>query len=229
MSDTSISHRRRIIYSALASHLKPDRLLEALWLWEQKYSLTSGLELRKFVSDIIMDTDEPDLKSKVYKSLTKATYFPGNVEMLPDPYDAMQQYRTQCNGTFKYISGISTDVTTPFSTVVFQRVLYMLLLQIKRENSVAHEKIIRQLSANLSQYKSLEAGQRDELWLWLRKKCDNCQLYYPDTFMSLFIADLYIICCEMFGPILADKMLAKSIRDAEDLEEAKFFNHKRLL
>ena len=229
MNDSSIAQRRRVIYSALASYFEPERLLEALWLWEQKYSLTSGLELRKFVADIILDGDAPDLKSKVYKSLTKATYFPGNIEMLPDPYDAMQQYRTRCNGTFKYISGINTDVTTPFSTIVFQRVLHTLFLQTKRENGVAHEKLVRKFTTKLTEYKNIEAGQRDELWLWLRNKCDSCQLYYPETFMSSFIGDFYILCCELFGPVLTDKMLAKSIKDAEELEEAKFFDPKRLL
>ena len=229
MSDTSISQRRRVIYSALVSHLEPERLLEALWLWEQKYSLTSGLELRKFVADIILDGDAPDLKSKVYKSLTKATYFPGNIQMLPDPYDAMQQYRTKCNGTFKYISGISTDVSTPFSTIIFQRVLHTLLLQAKRENNVAYEKLVRQLTAALPDYKTIESGQRDELWLWLRKKCDSCQLYYPEPFMASFIGKFYILSCELFGPVLTDKMLAKSIKDARGLEEAKFFDPRRLL
>ncbi|WP_455221663.1 hypothetical protein, partial [Kaarinaea lacus] len=220
MKNESITERRRVVYSALARHLKHDRLLEALWLWEQKYALTNSLELRKFVAEIVFESDSPELKSRIYKTLTRATYFPGEIDLLPDPYDAMHHYRQQCNGTFKYISPFDNQLTTPFSTIVFQRMLETLLNQIKRENSVAHEKLLRSLRSEILG-KDLEANRILELTNWLQKKTDAMQLIYPESFMSSFINEIYIFCCNEFGPIKSDKMLANTIEDANGLEEAK--------
>jgi len=228
MKNDSIIERRRLIYSALARHLKHDRLLEALWLWEQKYALTSGLELRKFVSDIVLENDSPEFKSKLYKSLTKVTYFPGDVELLPDPYDAMHQYRQQCNGAFKYIAPFDNQLSKPFSTIVFQRMLETLLTQIKRENSIAHEKLRQSLRSAILRL-DMEANLKLELTNWLQKNSDEMQLIYPEKFMSAFINEIYVYCCNEFGPIKSDKILANSIEDANGLEEARFFNPKRLL
>lgn len=228
MINRDIVQQRRLVYSALARHIKQDRLLEALWLWEQKYALTGNLELRKFVTEITTEDDPPELKSNMFKTLAKATYFPGEVDLLPDPYDAMQQYRQQCNGTFKYISPFDHQIATPFATVVFQRMLETMLIQIKRENNVAHENIMRQIMSHLLQQK-LETTRKDELSKWLHRKIDSLQLLYPESFMSSFLNTLYITCCEYFGPVLTDKMLAKTINDADNLEEAKFFKPTRLL
>jgi len=228
MKNQSIVERRRLVYSALARHLKRDRLLEALWLWEQKYALTSGLELRKFVSDIVLENDSPEFKSKLYKSLTKVTYFPGDIELLPDPYDAMHQYRQQCNGAFKYITPFNNQLSKPFSTIVFQRMLETQLTQIKRENSIVHEKL-RQLLRSAVLRLDLEANLKLELTNWLQKNLDAMQLIYPEKFMSAFINEIYVYCCNEFGPIKSDKILANSIADANGLEEAKFFDPRRLL
>lgn len=224
----SLVQRRRVVYSALAQHLKADRLLEALWLWEQKYALGNSLELRKFVSEIVHDGDMPDLRDKLYKTLTRATYFSADFSLLPDPYDAMQQYREKCNGTFKYISAFNERRSVPFSTIIFQCMLETLLSQAKREDSVAYQSIPTKLNAGISRME-LKANQRKELTQWITRKTDALQLLYPESFMSSLINHIYILYCEVFGPVVSDRMLAKSIAAAEALEEANFFHPKRLL
>lgn len=228
VNSNSITERRRLVYSALARYLKQDRLLEALWLWEQKYALTSNLELRKFVSEIILQDDSPELKSKIYKSLTKATYFPGEIELLPDPYDAMHAYRESCNGSFKFISPFNDDLSAPYSTLVFQCLLQSMLHRIQDENSIVHMKIVRKLKTKLSN-RSLEIAQHRELVLWLDNKSNSLKLLYSEKFMSAFVNDLYVLSCEFLGPVVTDRLLAKSLQDTDELEEARFFNPKRLM
>ncbi|MGD8571354.1 MAG: hypothetical protein PVF34_06685 [Gammaproteobacteria bacterium] len=228
MSSESIKERRRVVYSALAHHLKQERLLEALWLWEQKYALTSGLELRKFVSEIILKEDDPELKSKVYKSLTKATYFSEDIELLPDPYDAMQKYREQCNGTFKYISPFDNQLSIPFSTAVFQKILETLFVKIKHENSIVYEYFSRLLKTKLIELQ-LEANRKQEITDWLDKKTDTLRLAYSETFMSKLLNEIYQFCCDQFGPMTSDKILAEAIKEADSLEAARFYNPKQLL
>ena len=140
MTEKTISERRRIVYSALARHFREERLLEALWLWEQKYATTNSLEIRKFVSEIVNGKDSAELKSNVYKSLTKATYFSIDSELLPDPYEEMQRYRDRTGDSFKYIDPQANNIKVSFATLVFEQVLRSFLVQLKRKNSVNFEK-----------------------------------------------------------------------------------------
>jgi len=228
MNKNGIAEKRRRIYSALAHHLKHDRLLEALWLWEQKYALTSGLELRKYVSELMTENDSPQLKSAIYKSLTKATYFPGESELLPDPYNEMQQYRERCHGKFKFISPFDNQASIPFSTTIFQRCLEVIFNQVKRNNVIAYQHLAQKAKIILPGMELNEAQQK-ELTSWLDNQNDSLRLLYPENFMSALVSSFYKVCCEQFGPVTADKILAKAIEDADELEEAKFFNPHRLL
>lgn len=228
MTDKTTTERRRIVYSALARYFKEDRLFEALWLWEQKYATTNSLEIRKFVSEIINGDDSAELKSKVYKSLTKATYFTVESDLLPDPYEAMQKYRESISDSFKYISSHINNIRVSFATIVFEQVLRSFLEQLKRKNAVNFENILHQLAMKLSALEG-EATHKLELKNWLTNKTSSLKLHYSEVFMRELINELYIICCEQHGPIISDKLLSASIENASDISEARFFDPKRLL
>lgn len=228
MTVKSITERRRIVYSALARYFKADRLFEALWLWEQKYATTNSLEIRKYVSEVINEEDPEELKSKVYKSLTKATYFTVDSDLLPDPYEEMQKYRERISDSFKYISAHVDNIPVSFATVVFEQVLRSFLTQLKRRDTLSFEKIAYQLITRLSSLEG-KATNKLELKNWLMNKTNSLRLHYPESFMRDFVNELYVVCCEAYGPIISDKFLSSSIKSADDLDEARFFDSKRLL
>lgn len=228
MAEKTLIERRRIIYSALARYLREDRLFEALWLWEQKYATTNSLEIRKFVSEIIHGDDSSDLRSKIYKSLTKATYFSIDSDLLPDPYKEMQKYRDRIKGSFKYIDTSLSTISVPFATVVFEQVLKSFLLQLQRKNAVNFEKILFALQGNLAGLNG-EATHKLELKNWLNKKTALLKLAYSEAFMRDVVNELYVICCEQHGPVISDKMLSTSIDNASGLDEARFFDPRKLL
>lgn len=228
MAEKSLTERRRIVYSALAQYFRTERLLEALWLWEQEYGTTNSLEIRKFVSEIVNGEDSAELKSNIYKSLTRATYFSVNTELLPDPYEEMQRYRESLGNAFKYTSSQVNNIPVSFATVVFEQVLKTFLAQIRRKGSVDYEGILRRLRASLPEMDG-EATCKLELRNWLDNKASALKLHYSENFMRTLVNDLYVICCEQYGPIISDKILAASIGNASEIEEARFFDPKRLL
>ena len=228
MSEKTISERRRIVYSALALHFREDRLLEALWLWEQKYATTNNLEIRKFVSEIVNGEDSDELRSKVYKSLTKATYFSIDSDLLPDPYEDMQRYRESVGNSFKYINTQVNNIPVSFATVVFEQVLTAFMAGMKRKAPVNYEKLLHQFKSRLSHLEG-EATHKLELKNWLNNKTKSLKLHYSEYFMRNLINELYVVCCEQYGPVVSDRLLAASIENASDLDEARFFDPKRLL
>lgn len=228
MTEKSLTERRRIIYSALARYFREDRLLEALWLWEQKYGTTNSLEVRKFVSEIVNGEDSAELKSNIYKSLTKATYFSIESELLPDPYEEMQRYRDSIGNSFKYTNSHDNNISISFATVVFEQVLRTFLTQIKHNSSINYERFLRQFRARLSKLDG-EATHKLEVRNWLDNKTSALKLHYTENFMRNLINELYVICCEQHGPVISDKLLAASIENASGIDEARFFDPKRLL
>lgn len=228
MAEKSLSERRRIVYSALARYFREDRLLEALWLWEQNYGTTNSLEIRKYVSEIVNGNDSDDLKSNIYKSLTKATYFSIDSELLPDPYEEMQRYRESVGNAFKYTHSQVNNIPVSFATVVFEQVLRTFLAQIKRNSSINYESILRRFRIALSQLDG-EATHKLEVKNWLDGKTSSLKLHYSENFMRNLINELYVICCEQNGPIVSDKLLAASIENASGISESRFFDPRRLL
>ena len=216
------------MYSALAMHFREDRLLEALWLWEQKYATTHSLEIRKFVSEIVNGDDSEELKSKVYKSLTKATYFSIDSELLPDPYEDMQRYRERIGNSFKYFNPQANNIPISFATVVLEQVIRSFLAGMKRKAPVNYERLIYQFKIQLSALDG-EPMHKLELKNWLDNKTKTLKLHYSEYFMRNLINELYVICCEQYGPVISDKLLAASIENASEIEEARFFDPKRLL
>lgn len=228
MTEKSLTKRRRIVYSALARYFKEDRLFEALWLWEQNYGTTNSLEVRKFVSEIVNGEDSAELKSNIYKSLTRATYFSIDSDLLPDPYEEMQRYRESMGKAFNYTNSFVKNIPVSFATVVFEQVLRTFLVQIKRSSAVNYESTLRQFRVSLSKLEG-EATHKLEVRNWLDNKTKSLKLYYSVNFMRNLINELYVICCERHGPIISDKLLAASIKNASDIDEARFFDPKRLL
>jgi len=228
MAEKSLTERRRIVYSALARYFRADRLLEALWLWEQKYGTTNSLEIRKFVSEIVNGEDSSELKSNIYMSLTRATYFSIDTELLPDPYEEMQRYRESIGNAFKYTNSLVNNIPVSFATVVFEQVLKTFLSQIRRKSTVDYEGILRRLRVGIPKMDG-EATCKLELRNWLDNKTSTLKLHYSENIMRDLVNDLYVICCEQYGPIISDKLLAASIQNASEIDEARFFDPKRLL
>lgn len=228
MTEKSLTKRRRIVYSALARYFKEDRLFQALWLWEQNYGTTNSLEVRKFVSEIVNGEDSTELKSNIYKSLTKATYFSVDTDLLPDPYEEMQRYRESVGNAFNYTNSFVNNIPVSFATVVFEQVLRTFLSQIRRTSELNYESILRQFRIALAKLDG-EATHKLEVRNWLDNKISSLKLHYSENFMRNLINELYVICCERHGPIISDKLLAASIKNTADIEEARFFDPKRLL
>jgi hypothetical protein len=228
MSSKTLIERRRKVYTALKPYLDEEHLLEAMWLWENKYSSKRVMEIRKYVTELVLEERSGNIKNDIYKSLTKVTYFPGEFNLLSDPYRDMQLYRKQCGDKFKYIGSVNVSVSIPPATVVFQSMIGSLLAQIKMADIVAYNKIVHQLKSNLPP-SSLGPLNAVELQNWLEKKTDSLQLFYTEEFMSAFLTDNYVFLCEELGPISADQMMIQAVNDASKIKEAEIFNPKKLL
>ena len=161
-------------------------------------------------------------------SLTKATYFSVNSDLLPDPYEEMQRYRESVGNSFKYTNSNVNNIPVSFATVVFNQVLKTFLTQIRRKSAVNYESILRQFKISLSKLDG-EPTCKLEVKNWLDRKTSELKLHYSEYFMRNLINELYVICCEQLGPVISDKLLAASIENASDIDEARFFDPKRLL
>ena len=93
MSDaTSLS--RRAVYSALAVHITDiDRLMKAMWLWQDNYSQSSRYEVSRFVEALCNTLVSKDDFHQLVAEIQKYQLIDAK-KLRDDPIDQMQKFRT---------------------------------------------------------------------------------------------------------------------------------------
>jgi len=234
MNENEISRRRRAINKALASYLSQDKLLDALWLWEMKFSDRSAFEISDYLHAVC---DMPELKSRqseIRRNLIRYMAMPLN-DLGPDPWPLMRDYAmTSSSGPVDTPAEL-IDRETPLQNVLSENpALGIMIFVISHwldemlNTNPAYAARIRSYMANNLLKAGLSKGAAElRTWMVNENQLPNIKLR-PEE-MRRVVNMLYIGACEYFGPEDADSMLHEAIRAAEDLSAAREFSPKELL
>lgn len=234
LNENEVSRRRRAINKALAGFLPQDKLLDALWLWEMKFSDRSAFEISDYLHAVC---ETPELKKRQSEIRRNLIRFMSQqmTELGPDPWPLMRDYAlTTSNGQTETPPEL-IDRETPLNEILAVNpslgvMLFVLghWLDAMLDSNPAYAARIRSFMANnLPKAKLARGAMELRNWMVNESELPNIKIH-PDD-MRRVVNMLYIGACEYFGPDEADSMLHEAIREAEELPAAKEFSPKELL
>lgn len=99
VDDAEAIRRRRAIVTAFRNYLKPQQLMQALWLWEEEsYSRLPRVSLFPYVKKVTRLLHIVEQKDNMYLELTRC-YAAPETQLEPDPWPDMQQWQSGDNPT----------------------------------------------------------------------------------------------------------------------------------
>lgn len=200
MNQSSLTFRKRAVFTGIKPFLTNDEALLAMVLWEDTHAQKPKFSMRHFISDLHnvvgCDLDARRLHVSVVSCLSKS-----EKDLLPDPSLDVTAFKIRNNINSKY------DYKIPELEAfqIFVRKWFKLtdkpdLLQ-----------VFQQCQEYLDQHK-IDLSLKANFIFWLDDYESNLQL------LSVEINDLrkltnviYMAYCDVLGPIKADQLLAKSI------------------
>jgi len=234
INENEVSRRRRAINKALAGYLAQDKLLDALWLWEMKYSDRSAFEISDYLHAVCETTELKHRQSEIRRNLIRYMSQQLN-ELGPDPWPLMRDYAlTTSNGNTQTAPEL-IDRETPLVEILSTNpslgiMLFVIShwLDAMLDSNPAYAARIRSFMANNLPRAKLARGAIElRSWVVNESELPNIRMSADD--MRRVVNMLYIGACEYFGPEHADGMLHDAIQEAEDLPAAKEFSPKELL
>jgi hypothetical protein len=234
MNENEVSRRRRAINKALAGFLPQDKLLDALWLWEMKFSDRSAFEISDYLHTVC---NSPELKKRQSEIRRNLIRFMSQqlAELGPDPWPLMRDYALTTSNGQTQTAPEFVDRETPLIDILsLNPALGVMLFVISHwldamlNSNPAYAARIRSFMAhNLPKAKLARGGMELRNWMVNESELPNIKMH-PDD-MRRVVNMLYIGACEYFGPEEADEMLHEAIEAAEELPAAKEFHPKELL
>ena len=195
--------RRRAIYTGLRPYLDDESLLEAIHLWQIKYSDKPKFAFAEFLSECCQDKGLRSQRTNILSSIFKALDLPEHA-LLPDPFDIGLDHLADLTPTEK----ICDD-----TTIVFVHLLDNLLKSLSDKDALYVRIHI------LNQFPSLRLDELRKAFLrdWLNHKINQLPVSYDLTVMRQLINFSYVAICELLGPVKADQLLAQTMKATSEL------------
>jgi hypothetical protein len=178
-------------------------LLEAIHLWQIKYSDKPKFAFTEFLSECCQDKALRSQRTMILSSIFKALDMPPR-ELLPDPFDIDQEQLINLSPAEK----ICDD-----TTVVFVHFLDNLL------KSLADKEALGVRIYILNQFPLLRLDELRKAFLrdWLDKKSTKLPVSFELPIMRQLINFAYVAICELMGPVKADHLLSQAIKSSEEM------------
>jgi hypothetical protein len=178
-------------------------LMEAIHLWQIKYSDKPKFAFTEFLSECCQDKALRTQRTNILSSIFKALDLPER-ELLPDPFDIGQEHLA---------SFAQTDKICDDSTILFVHFLDNLLKLLAEQEALGVRIYM------LNQFPSLRLDELRKAFLrdWLDKKSAKLPVSYELATMRLLINFAYVAICELKGPVKADQLLAQAIKSSDEL------------
>jgi hypothetical protein len=234
MNENEVSRRRRAINKALAGFLPQDKLLDALWLWEMKFSDRSAFEISDYLHAVCGTPELKNRQSEIRRNLIRYMSQQMN-ELGPDPWPLMRDYALTASSGETQTTPEQIDRETPLIDILASNpslgvMLFVIShwLDAMLNSNPAYAARIRSFMAhNLPKARLGRGAMELRNWMVNESELPNIRMS-PDD-MRRVVNMLYIGACEYFGPEEADSMLHYAIHEAEELPAAKEFSPKELL
>src|SRR5690606_30218383 len=180
--------------------LRDTELMEALILWESRYTDQPKFGLRYFVADLVKSLERPVEHKHLLVHLVATMNKPAD-ELLPDPTAALSAYKTR-RRTSAYATYTLAEVEA-FSTLIDK---WLSLTQSAAAIDIGHfvQRNLGRLNINTDLKVQVEHWLEDEKQ---RIKVPRVDIQDLRKIINLF----YIGFCEYLGPTRADTLLAEAV------------------
>lgn len=186
---------KKIIHTALADYLAPNELASAINLWEKKYSQLSQLRLNAFISEIITLGEISNNRQKIYRHITKQLLESNDSEKEMNGEANTRNKKISLNKTFVLFARcMLEEIRSDQQAIAISHVQTLL-----RSKGIA-EKDIETIS------NSLHTGS-------------GTNFVIKTKYLRQAINQIYIVLCELIGPVRADRILNKSVSNTSQTEE----------
>jgi len=197
--------RRRAIYTGMRPYFEDQALLDALKLWQEKYSEMPKYAFTEFLSACCKTKELRQQRSSILSSIFKTMDLP-EYELLPDPFDEL-------NSDIVITTQSPTAQEIDHKTRVFMRFFEILMSKVSEKEAFTIRASLIKNSAKLD----LDSRRKIILQEWLDKKRDTLEYAYELAMIRTIINFSYVAMCEYFGPVKSDQMLAQAIKATENI------------
>jgi hypothetical protein len=223
------SRRRRAVYRGLSPFLSGERLMEAMWLWEEGgFGARSAFAMQDFLARVCDTPALKGLRREIHLSMVKSMILP-SASLPPDPIGAMRTQRSMqvvreegAGGRPRQAAGI------PDANLVFACVASEFLKALEEIGPASALRIRGYVLGGLTQLR-LDRRVSAQLVSWLTTDGVDLLVPIPLEVMRKLLHSMYVLACEYFGPVSADRYLAGAVRSASALPAAKRFPPSQLL
>jgi len=219
--ESESSRRRRAVYQALAPFLPRERLVQALWLWEEGYGRGAAFALNEFLQRICDTPELRALRSTLHLSLVKYMTRP-LAQLGADPWPLMRSARVA------ETAPASSAAPVPPGARVFCELLGRFFDELGRLDASSLIRIRGALLDQLSRF-GVNGAAADDLIGWLTRSGPIPSHPPAPASMRAILHHCYVLACEYYGPAPTDRALAVAVEDAAALPEATTFPPRQLL
>lgn len=196
MSKRSLSDRRRAIYTGLQPFFDEAGAMKAVTHWENRYADQPSLALQRYVADICQNNGLKDKRASILRSLLHAMT-QESTELLADP-----------RGPDHHESD-RPEAASP--SQAYAELMLAMMNQI--DDSLQHKLRIELFAALRQRQLPLTILEALQNWLGTRQilRLNNA----PTALLQKLLNQYYVLLCENFGPVRADRILAQGVNEVQ--------------
>lgn len=201
-TQSSQAHRQ-IVSSTLKDILSAAQLATVLEIFDQEFAHHNNFPITEFVARIDIAINLGERKNGVRVLLAR------NLDVV----------RAGAPGK----SGDTPDAVVVFSALM-NKVIDVLNLSDSLKAMALQGTVAKGLPAA-----KLDPGFKNELKNWCRGDAQAFRVGSSEKEMASIVHGVYVWCCNSLGPVAADNLFARAIREAEAVPQAAQFSPRRLL
>ncbi|MDO6748213.1 hypothetical protein [Gilvimarinus sp. 1_MG-2023] len=204
MSATPVQiQKRRIVYTALSGFLQGEELAKAFQLWEQQYADKPVFALNEYVGKLSMLASNLGPRKEVIRALLNLSQDPSSQTLLPDPApsigvmkdlsvreSAPREYPERLDKVFEHFL-VALETVMPSNIFLQFRLNFLVRL------------------ADMPLNPALKTRLRS--WFDSDGASKSFSVVCASPEIRRVVNQLYVVMCELFGPVQADDMLERSV------------------
>lgn len=201
----SLVIRRRAIYTGLARHIPEEELLPILSFWEANYAEKPAFALNEFLGEVAKRCSQKLERASLYRELISIMNGPSSA-LLPDPLPKMEGWRRGAGAGAAEVSG--PDV---LARQTFEALSSQLFAAIEPGQLPGFRRQVSGGVGSLSGDSELKLRVR----AWLEQGGSLGRVKLDLEQLRALLTLLYAGLCELLGPVQADRVLARAVREVE--------------
>lgn len=180
-----------IIYGILESYLSPQDLTTAITIWEDNYAKLSQLRLNAFINEIKDLGSVNENRQHIYRLITKQLL--ESESAIKNIIDKPQPVASQlCNTFILFAKSMLTELRTDHQVVAISHV----------------QTLLRSKQVSAKNVKEITTALKSSITI-------NCDV--SPKILRQAINQIYIVMCELIGPVQADVILNKAVSSTSEV------------